>query len=136
MRFRLLGTPIYFVLTASFLTFCLLCNAPFPQPIPIRANATASTHLSLSSPLFTRRRYELSGAHAKACLHPPGYYASLLTVAPAPDAAYAISKDLERTFPGESSFSPNCVPLPFPPTAVSPLTSPQFSSMSIFASFL
>ena len=46
--------------------------------------------------------YELSGAHAKACLHPPGYYASLCAVQPATDAAYAISKDLERTFPGEA----------------------------------
>jgi len=44
--------------------------------------------------------WELSGGHAKQALHPPGYYTSLCAATPAPDAAYAISKDLDRTFPG------------------------------------
>ena len=48
--------------------------------------------------------YELSGAHAKAALHPPGYYAQLCALRPPPDAAYAISKDLDRTFPGHSVY--------------------------------
>lgn len=48
--------------------------------------------------------YELSGAHAKAALHPPGYYAQLCSLRPPPDAAYAISKDLDRTFPGHSVY--------------------------------
>lgn len=48
--------------------------------------------------------WELSGAHAKAALHQPGYYEALLTQAPAQEAAYAINKDVERTFPGHPQF--------------------------------
>lgn len=48
--------------------------------------------------------YELSGAHAKAALHPPAYYAQLCATRPPPDAAYAIAKDLDRTFPGQTLF--------------------------------
>ena len=48
--------------------------------------------------------WELSGGHAKAALHPPGYYQSLLATPPTAEAAYAISKDLDRTFPGHAFF--------------------------------
>jgi TBC1 domain family member 6 len=48
--------------------------------------------------------WELSGAHAKAALHPPGYYAGLCTLAPAPEAKYALDKDVDRTFPGHPVF--------------------------------
>jgi hypothetical protein len=48
--------------------------------------------------------WELSGGHAKAALHPPGYYASLTAVRPSSEALYAIAKDLDRTFPGHPFF--------------------------------
>lgn len=48
--------------------------------------------------------YELSGAHAKASLHPPSYYASLTAQTPSQDSAYAIAKDIDRTFPGHPLF--------------------------------
>jgi hypothetical protein len=48
--------------------------------------------------------YEMSGAHAKAALHPPSYYARLCEHKPRPESSYAISKDLDRTFPGHPAF--------------------------------
>jgi hypothetical protein len=48
--------------------------------------------------------FELSGGHAKAALHPPGYYQSLTKRKTPAEAAYAIGKDLDRTFPGHSMF--------------------------------
>jgi Rab-GTPase-TBC domain len=48
--------------------------------------------------------YEVSGAHAKAALHPPGYYATLCNMKASPEALYAIAKDVERTFPGHEMF--------------------------------
>lgn len=48
--------------------------------------------------------YEISGSHAKAALHPPGYYTALTLMKPSPEAAYAIQKDIDRTFPGHAYF--------------------------------
>jgi hypothetical protein len=48
--------------------------------------------------------WELSGAHAKSALHPPGYYASLTQLTAVHESSYAIAKDIERTFPGHPQF--------------------------------
>jgi len=48
---------------------------------------------------------ELSGAHAKRGLHPPGYYDSLVDVGPSEGVRYAIAKDVRRTFPGQRTLS-------------------------------
>jgi hypothetical protein len=49
--------------------------------------------------------FELSGARAKAALHPSGYYASLLCKRPDAAAAAALAKDVDRTFPGHAFFA-------------------------------
>jgi len=49
--------------------------------------------------------FELSGARAKAALHPTGYYASLLRKLPDAAAAAALAKDVDRTFPGHAFFA-------------------------------
>jgi len=48
--------------------------------------------------------WELSGAHAKSALHPPGYYSSLTQLTAVHESSYAIAKDIERTFPGHPQF--------------------------------
>jgi hypothetical protein len=48
--------------------------------------------------------WELSGAHAKAAMHPSYYYERLCTHAPPADVAGAIGKDIERTYPGHAFF--------------------------------
>jgi hypothetical protein len=49
--------------------------------------------------------FELSGARAKAALHPRGYYSSLLCKSPDAAAAAALAKDVDRTFPGHAFFA-------------------------------
>lgn len=48
--------------------------------------------------------WEMSGAHAKAAMHPSYYYARLTEHAPPPEVLTAINKDIERTFPGHALF--------------------------------
>ena len=48
--------------------------------------------------------WELSGASAKAALHPPAYYERLAIAKPTPEVLSEIDKDIDRTFPGHAAF--------------------------------
>ena len=48
--------------------------------------------------------WEVSGARAKAAMHPASYYDRLAVAQPPADVAYAIGKDIDRTFPGHVFF--------------------------------
>ena len=80
-----------------------------PRPAE-RAKLTATLHgLVLGGGIPAAYRgalwWQLSGGHAKQALHPPGYYNALVTqLKPAAEAAYAIGKDVDRTFPGHTFF--------------------------------